>query len=203
MSESLSTRLPERELAFEQLPERAGLRLFPRIEWVDRIPSTNSALRQRADAGEPEGLVLVADVQTAGRGQRTNQWASPPGGLWFSVLLRPRLEANQLLNLMPACGEVLAATLLREFALPATVKHPNDVLVEGRKLCGILAEASSQAGSPYPEYVVLGVGTNLVNPIPLELRERAVSLGELLPEPPPPERLLALWLGALQELMTR
>jgi BirA family biotin operon repressor/biotin-[acetyl-CoA-carboxylase] ligase len=102
---------------------------------------------------------------------------------------------------MPSCGERLAAALVREYFLPATVKFPNDVLLEGRKLCGILAEASTQAGSPIPDYVVLGVGTNLTNKIPPELQGQAVSLAEVLPEPPSPEELLLLWLQEIQKLV--
>lgn len=142
--------------------------------------------------------MVVADVQTAGRGQRGNTWISPAGGLWFSLLLRPRLAPAEVAGLMPQAGALVAAALRDQLGVPATVKFPNDVLVEGRKLVGILAEAATRAGQEHPEHVVLGVGTNLTNEVPAELAAHATRLADWVP-PPPQEELLALLVAALED----
>jgi BirA family biotin operon repressor/biotin-[acetyl-CoA-carboxylase] ligase len=140
---------------------------------------------------------VVADVQEAGRGQRGNTWASPAGGLWFSLVLRPRMPSATVAELMPRAGAVVAEALREELGVPATVKHPNDVLVEGRKLVGILAEAATRAGRETPEHVVLGVGMNITNKIPDELTATATRLADWCP-PPPRAQVLALVLAALE-----
>jgi BirA family biotin operon repressor/biotin-[acetyl-CoA-carboxylase] ligase len=192
-------RLPEREAVLAG--RRPGRRLGSRVEWWDRLPSTQTELRQRAEAGAAEGLVLVAELQSQGRGQRSNSWASPEGGLWFSVLLRPAMSPDEVVHLMPACGHMVAELLGRELGLTARVKHPNDVLVDGRKVCGILAEAVTHSGSDRPAWVILGVGLNRANEIPDDLRGRAVSLAELLGSAPPAEELLDQLLDGIEGLL--
>lgn len=192
-------RLPAREAAIARA--RAGRRLGAQVEWWEQLESTMSALRPRAEAGAPEGLVLVAEVQTAGRGQRQNTWASPPGGLWFSVLLRPHGPAEAVLTLMPRCGAMVAGVLRDQLGLEARVKLPNDVLVGDRKVCGILAEAVTRAGEPGPDWVILGVGLNLANDIPAGLRHRAASLAELGGPVPSAEELLCTLLDGLEALL--
>lgn len=166
-------------------------------EWYASVPSTNHVALEHAGAGAPEGLVVVADVQEAGRGQRGNTWSSPAGGLWFSLVLRPQLASAEVAELMPRAGEVVAAALRDELGVPATVKHPNDVLVEGRKLVGILAEAATRAGEDHPEHVVLGIGLNVTNELPPELAATATRLADWCP-PPPRAQVLALLLASLE-----
>lgn len=167
-------------------------------EWYAEVGSTNRVAQQRAEAGCAHGLVVVADVQVSGRGQRGETWASPRGGLWFSLVLRPRLSPAEVAGLMPRAGQVLAAALRDQLAVPATVKHPNDVLVQGRKLVGILAEAATRSGVEHPDYVVLGVGMNVTNEVPPELEARATRLEEWC-APPPRSEVLGLLLGALED----
>lgn len=127
-----------------------------RLQVLLETPSTNAVVAERARAGEPAGLVVVAEAQTAGRGRLDRSWVSPPrAGLTFSVLLRPDLPAAQW-PWLPLWTGLAVATALRERAeLDAELKWPNDVLVQGRKLCGILAEV------PEPGAVVLGIGLNV------------------------------------------
>ncbi len=126
-----------------------------RVEVLERCGSTNALLSERARAGEPAGLVLVAEEQTAGRGRLDRSWTSPPrSGLTFSVLLRPRLPAARL-PWVPLWGGVAVARAVREqTGVAAGLKWPNDVLVDGRKLAGLLAEVAGDA-------VVLGIGLNV------------------------------------------
>jgi BirA family transcriptional regulator, biotin operon repressor / biotin---[acetyl-CoA-carboxylase] ligase len=117
--------------------------LWRDVAVVPQTGSTNADLLERARAGAAEGLVLVAEEQTAGRGRLGRSWSAPPGaGLIFSVLLRP------------AGGVAVAAAVRDQASVPASLKWPNDVLVGERKLAGILAEAHGDA-------VVIGVGLNI------------------------------------------
>ena len=147
-------------------------------EFHESIDSTNEEALRRAAAGAPEGLVIVAERQTAGRGRLGRSWWDAPGSsLLFSILLRPSIDIARwpLLGIAMACAvaeagsEAAAATL--------DVKWPNDVLHAGRKLCGVLAE--SRVPSPGSPALVVGAGIN-VNQLgadyPDELRERATSL---------------------------
>ncbi len=123
---------------------------------VRQTGSTNADLLEAARAGAEEGLVLVAEEQTAGRGRLGRTWSAPPrAALTFSVLLRPADVPPTRLGWLPLLTGLAVASAVREQAgLPASLKWPNDVLVAERKLAGILAEAHGDA-------VVVGVGLNV------------------------------------------
>lgn len=144
-----------------------------RVEVLARCGSTNQVVAERARSGEPAGLVVVAEQQTAGRGRLDRSWTSPPrAGLTLSVLLRPQLPAERF-GWVPLWGGLAVARALREqAAVDAVVKWPNDVLVDGGKVGGLLAEL------PEPGAVVLGIGLN-VTTRPDELPDRATSLLQL------------------------
>ncbi|HSB61325.1 MAG TPA: biotin--[acetyl-CoA-carboxylase] ligase [Vicinamibacteria bacterium] len=126
------------------------------IEHHDRLSSTSDRLKARARDGAPEWTAVQALEQTAGRGRQGRAWASPAGGVYLSVLLRPRFES---LGLIPLAAGVAVAEALGEQGIETELKWPNDVLAAGRKLAGILAEASS-SGSGL-DWVVLGLGINV------------------------------------------
>ena len=130
--------------------------LWRDVTVVPQTGSTNADLLEQARAGAAEGLVLVAEEQTAGRGRLGRSWSAPPGaGLIFSVLLRPAGVPAGRLGWLPLLTGVAVAAAVRETTLvPASLKWPNDVLVGERKLAGILAEAHGDA-------VVVGVGLNV------------------------------------------
>src|SRR3979411_2270895 len=111
----------------------------------DSVSSTNDVARELAASGAPEGLCVIAREQTAGRGRQGRLWASPPGeGLYLSLVLRPQIKAadSAIVTLAAAVG--VAETFKLDFEVPADIKWPNDVLVSGRKICGILVEAAIQ-----------------------------------------------------------
>ncbi|MBX7221034.1 MAG: biotin--[acetyl-CoA-carboxylase] ligase [Blastocatellia bacterium] len=134
------------------------------IEHFETIPSTNTELKKRAAAGASEGLCLIAAEQTAGRGRYDRTWVSPPGeGLYLSVLLRPNVAVEHL-PLTALLGAVTVVRALHRMsegrpALSLDIKWPNDVLLNGKKVCGILTEAGFAEGKL--SYLVLGVGINL------------------------------------------
>ena len=141
-----------------------------RLEVLAQVGSTNEVVAARAREGEPAGLVVVAEQQTAGRGRLDRTWVSPPrAGLTLSVLLRPELPAQRWPWLPLWGGLAVARTVREQTGVDAVLKWPNDVLVDGRKLCGLLAEV------PVPGVVVLGIGLNVTTRAD-ELPEGGTSL---------------------------
>ena len=129
------------------------------IIYLPECGSTNAELRLRAEAGAPAGLVITADEQYAGRGRRGRTWTAARGtALLFSVLLRPQMPPGELAGLTLVAG-VAVAEALASLGVTATLKWPNDVHIEGKKVCGILAELSGEMD--YTSYVILGVGLNV------------------------------------------
>jgi BirA family biotin operon repressor/biotin-[acetyl-CoA-carboxylase] ligase len=134
--------------------------LIFRVEAVEEIDSTNDALKLRAAAGAEEGLVLRADRQSAGRGRRGRSWTSEPGNLYVSLLLRPEKAPVEAATLGFVAAIAIGNLLRAVVDLPVTHKWPNDVLVDGAKISGILLESGGIAGGKV-EWLVLGIGINL------------------------------------------
>ena len=146
------------------------------VEWTGEIASTSDRLKALARAGAPEWTAVLADRQTGGRGREGRAWVSPLGGLYLSVLLRPRFAA---VSLIPLAAGVAVAEAVAEWGVATKLKWPNDVLVSERKLAGILAEATS--GPLGVEWVALGIGVNLTldaGALPPELKDTVASLAE-------------------------
>lgn len=143
------------------MAENGNAKTLPALEVVDEIGSTNAELLARGRAGAPHGTAVRARVQTAGRGQRAHGWVSPEGGLYFSVLIRPQVPAAQLPGLPVACALGVLQALHEMGCVEAKLKWPNDVVVDGRKLVGILTELGS---SPEGPFAVCGIGLNVHTP---------------------------------------
>ena len=150
---------------------------------VDEADSTNAVLAALADEGAPEGTVVVADRQTAGRGRFDRAWASPPGGLYLSLLLRPRddepPEARGLYGMALSLALIDAVEAVTG---PGAVdlKWPNDLTAGGLKLAGLLSTASTDGrGAPF---VAAGVGLN-ANPLPAQLPFTATTLARIVGRP--------------------
>lgn len=136
--------------------------LWTAIEVREQTASTNADVAAAALAGTPEGVVVVAERQTAGRGRLDRRWESPPrAGLALSVLLRPPVPASRLGWLPLLAGVALVETVRRQAEVDAVLKWPNDVLICGRKCAGILAEAVPEAAAAQPPAVVVGIGLNV------------------------------------------
>jgi BirA family biotin operon repressor/biotin-[acetyl-CoA-carboxylase] ligase len=131
-----------------------------RIVAHDRVESTNDAVRDLAGRDEPEGLVVTADEQTAGRGRLARRWISPPGtSLQLSVLLRPPLAPEHAARLVRMAALAVHASLMTLPPLRPGLKWPNDILLRGKKCAGILVESSIQGVEL--DYSVVGIGLNL------------------------------------------
>jgi len=188
----------------------------PRILRYESLPSTNTEVARLAQQGAEEGLTIVADEQTAGRGRLQRSWSSPKGaGLYCSVLLRPTVAPDRLPLITIVAALATGDALLEASAVRTDIKWPNDLLVGERKICGILAEAIE---TPAGRAVVVGMGINLTdNAFPEELVSVATSVSResdrrperetiltallkalarwyaLLHEPEGPERIVAAW----------
>jgi BirA family biotin operon repressor/biotin-[acetyl-CoA-carboxylase] ligase len=164
----------------------------------DSLPSTNTEAARHAVLGAPEGLCVVAREQTAGRGRQQRAWISPAGaGLYFSIVLRPQLEARAwpLITLMAAVA--VADALGEACGLSVDIKWPNDIYAEGRKLSGILAETvETNVGRA----CILGIGVNLrSSAFPSHLQDVATSIEDLTGSTPDVEHLLQALTRAISE----
>ena len=166
-----------------------------RLARHDRIASTNETAKRRARDGEPAGLVVWAREQTAGRGRRGRPWVSPPGNLYLSLLLRPASPANEAPQLSFVAALALADSLAAFLPEPAAIacKWPNDILLGGRKVAGILLESEiGEAGRL--AFLVVGVGVNLASSPP-DTEFPASSLAEAGAQAVAPARLLERFLA--------
>ncbi|MCD4674281.1 MAG: biotin--[acetyl-CoA-carboxylase] ligase [Anaerolineaceae bacterium] len=140
--------------ALSQLP-------VPAYRYFESVTSTNDVALTWAKAGAPNGGLVVADTQTAGRGRMARRWITPPhSALAFSLILRPTAEEMQKPALFsPLGGLALSIALESKFGLHPGIKWPNDVLLGRKKTAGVLAESVWQAGKPHA--VILGIGVNV------------------------------------------
>lgn len=145
------------------------------VEVQPVVTSTNTLLRQQAEAGAPEGTVLAATEQTAGKGRRDHSFFSPPdSGLYLSLLLRPELAAQEALALTTCAAAAVALAIEDCAGVDAQIKWVNDVFCRGKKVCGILTEAALDLETGGLQYAIVGIGVNLFPPeggFPPELNE--------------------------------
>jgi len=149
---------------------------------LEQTGSTNDAILQTANANSKEGLVVFAEHQTAGRGQRGNRWESAAGkGLWFSILLRPKIDLASSPKLTAWAAEAVSGAIQNEFSLTPTIKPPNDVQIDGRKIAGVLVEMRAQEKAAHLAIAGIGVNVNQSREdFPKELQSRAISLAMAL-----------------------
>jgi len=149
---------------------------------LEQTGSTNDAILQIANANSKEGLVVFAEHQTAGRGQRGNRWESTAGkGLWFSILLRPKIDLASSPQLTAWAAEAVSGAIQNEFSLTPTIKPPNDVQIDGRKVAGVLVEMRAQEKAAHLAIAGIGVNVNQSREdFPKELQRRAISLAMAL-----------------------
>ena len=189
MSDRLDKAVIERRLATALI----GRTLIVREE----AASTNALAKQLAREGCPEGTAVIARIQTGGRGKRGASWFSPPGGLWLSVILSPRLAGKELGWLTLLAAQAVAETISEACGLSAEIKWPNDVLIAGRKVCGILTETAGKGRA----VVGIGLNANLRREDFLpDLRQTATSLLIESGRPRPVDRLAAELLNRLDRL---
>jgi len=189
-----------RELTADRISQSLRTERFGRrLQVHDKVTSTNDLTRKLADAGAPEGAVVIAREQVSGRGRHGRHWVSPRGGLWLSVILRPAqpLDEWPLLGFLLAvasCGAIDALTGLR-----TGVKWPNDVMIGSRKLGGVLVEAT-------PGFAVGGIGLNAnltAASLGASVAKTATSIQELVGHPVDLSALAAMLLEKIEDGYSR
>lgn len=185
------TATPDALLPEEITPVLKTKSLGKKIIYREVVDSTNNLAKSLAEGGEKEGTVVVAEEQSRGKGRLGRNWSSPVGGIWLSAILRPNilpLEASRFTLL----AAVAVAKAIERLGVKPEIKWPNDILVNGKKVCGILLELSAQADKI--DYLIIGFGINAnfrLGRIPKEARDRAMTLSEALGEKIDRRRLVA------------
>ncbi len=173
-----ATDLGDRLVADEIREVLGKCRIGNRIVVVEEAPSTNDLVWEMAARGEAEGCVVFAEWQTAGRGQYGRRWESAPyKGLWFSVLLRPRIRVSESPQLTGLLANAVAAAINEQTGCVALIKPPNDIFIADRKVAGVLVEGRTMSAGNYT--AVAGIGVNvhqMLDDFPEELRATAGSL---------------------------
>lgn len=171
--------------------------------YYDTLDSTNLQAKRLAEEGAPHGTLVVCDRQTAGRGRRGRSWNSPAGSnLYFTLLIRPQIvpdKASMLTLVMAlALAEGIQRTCAGSPVIPG-IKWPNDIVLDGRKVCGILTEMSLSVEQDSIQYLVIGAGVNVARQdFPEEMQGRAIALEEIF-EPVGRSRLLVAVMQAFEE----
>lgn len=165
----------------------------------DVLGSTNLQAKLDAENGAGHGALVVADMQTAGRGRRGRSWSSPPGiNVYYSLILKPEIIPDKASMLTPLMSLAVAEGIRRTCGLKAMIKWPNDVVVNGKKVCGILAEMSVERD--FIHYIVIGVGINVgLQEFPEEIAATATSLQQECGEKVPRALLLVNVMHAFEE----
>jgi BirA family biotin operon repressor/biotin-[acetyl-CoA-carboxylase] ligase len=145
-----------------------------KIQYFKTINSTNLYARKLLEKNIEEGTVVVADIQTHGRGRKKRTWSSPSGGLWFSVILYPNIPPQNAMLITMASSVAVAQGIQEVTGLKPVIKWPNDLLLNNKKVCGILTELDAEIDKL--NYIVVGIGINVNNPIDIELKDIGISL---------------------------
>lgn len=149
-----------------------------KLEAFESVDSTNNYIKRRAREGAPEGTVAIADAQTGGKGRLGRSFASPPGvGIYLSLLLRPEGNAADIQSLTANTAVAVSKAIEKTCGINPEIKWVNDLLLNGRKICGILCE--SEADDKGLHYMVIGIGLNVTNrteDFPAQLRNIAGSI---------------------------
>jgi len=150
------------------------------IHKYEEVDSTNEVAKKLALDGEGEGTVVIAERQTRGRGRYGKTWISPTGGVYLSIVLKPRIEPEEAPKVTFTAGVSVAKAIRNLYNLDAKIKWPNDVLIKEKKVCGILTEVNA---TDILNFVILGIGINAnvdTKEFPEEIAKGAVSLKEEL-----------------------
>lgn len=165
------------------------------LVFLPETDSTNIQAKLLAEKGAPHGQLVVSDMQTGGRGRRGRQWKSPAGSnIYFSLMLRPDLEPNRASMLTLVMAMALAKGIEKNLngSVKPEIKWPNDILIQGKKACGILTEMSLSVEQDSISYVVVGVGVNVLEQsFPEEIADKAISIATAAGKKPSRSMLLA------------
>lgn len=163
------------------------------IDVRETVTSTNTVLKELAEQGGREGMVVIAERQVQGKGRLGRSFHSPKGtGLYMSLLLRPDFSAEESLSITTAAAVAVAESVSRVAGRQAQIKWVNDVYLDGKKICGILTEASLDFENGSLNYAVLGIGVNILTPPGGFPKEIETVAGAVFDQEPPPDARITL-----------
>ena len=202
---------PRRGYVLEESPDllspgelmAPGRKIGSSLVCLDTVDSTNNEVKRRAVDQVPQGLVVVSAQQTGGRGRRGRSFVSPPGGLYLSALLKPDCPLEQVSALTAWSAVAVCDAIEQVCHLRPGIKWPNDVILDGRKLCGILTELELEGETAALRYVVAGIGVNLSQTeadFGPEVAPVAISLAQAMGRAPRRAELAAALLDSLDKL---
>jgi BirA family biotin operon repressor/biotin-[acetyl-CoA-carboxylase] ligase len=169
--------------------------LEERIHYFPEIGSTMDAARELARKGAKEGTIVIAETQAHGRGRLSREWLSPKGGIYFTLILRPRISPAYAPRINLMASVAVATTIKKLFGLNAELKWPNDVLIEDKKVCGILAEMDAEMD--VINFVNVGIGINANTSVP-QFVKTATSLKDVLGREISRKDFLSVLLGEIE-----
>jgi BirA family biotin operon repressor/biotin-[acetyl-CoA-carboxylase] ligase len=170
------------------------------IHYFQKLSSTNTVAKEHAERGAKEGIVIVAETQTQGHGRLNRPWISPKGGVWLSIILRTKIAVEGAPKITLITSVAVAKTLHCLYGLTTGIKWPNDVLIDGKKVCGILTEGSTSGKNV--NFIVVGIGINAnfnLKALPDNLRITATTLKEVLGKQVDREKLICVLLKEFEE----
>ncbi len=141
-----------------------------KVYYFKRLTSTNDKAKEFN-----KNSVIIAETQTKGRGRFHRKWSSSKGGLWMSIVLKPSIKNSKKITFIAAIA--IHKVIKNLFKLDTKIKWPNDILFDGKKLCGVLTETIFK--NNYIEKMIIGIGLNVNNRLPLSLKNKSISLGEI------------------------
>jgi BirA family biotin operon repressor/biotin-[acetyl-CoA-carboxylase] ligase len=165
---------PDSSLLKEEI-SRLDTKIIGRdLYYFETIDSTNLFAKKLVKNGVGEGVVVIADVQSSGRGRKNRKWSSPEGGLWFSIILYPPISPDRGMLVTMASSIAVAQGIKEVTGINSEIKWPNDLLINGKKVCGILTEIYAEKDNI--KYAITGIGINVNNRLEKELHNTATTL---------------------------
>jgi len=167
------------------------------IHYFEKVTSTNQIAKEFIGKNIKEGTIVVSDIQTKGRGRKNRKWSSPREGLWFSVVLYPNIPPERAMLITMICSVSIAQAIKEKTGIDCVIKWPNDLLIDGKKVCGVLTEIDAEIDQI--NYAIVGIGINVNNKVPSYLENVAISLKGKIDKKISRVKLLKLILRYLDE----
>ncbi len=165
---------PDKPFDFEIKKDIDTKIIGKRIKYFNSLSSTNKYAKENIEKNFLEGTIIISDIQTSGKGRKKRSWSSNKGGLWFSIILYPDLLPNQGVLLTMAASVSLYHAINELTGIKPTIKWPNDLLIDNKKICGILTEFDAETDKI--NYAIVGIGLNVNNKIDNLLKNRATTI---------------------------
>lgn len=171
------------------------------IHFYQEVTSTNDIAKKFVDNDAPEGTVIIAEQQTAGRSRSKNDWASPEGGIWMTLILKPEVTLLEASKLTIVTGVAIAKTLHDKFNLDAGIKWPNDIMIGNKKICGILTEAVTDYDDLKAVLIGIGIDVNInQSDLPDDLQDITTTISEETSEEIKRAEIMKVFFSIFEEL---